>query len=177
MNKDEPTDNDGPALATNRTVEIVVALLLLAGCAVVIQDSIRLGFGWKEGEGPAPGYFPFYIVVILAVSSIINLVAALRGFGRGEIFVAARPFARVLAVVVPSLVFIALIGGISIGPYAIPPLGIYVASFIFITLFMVFIGRENALRALIVGAAVPFALYMMFEKWFLVPLPKGVFGF
>ena len=46
-------------LPTNRAMEIVVALLLLGGCAIVIFDSVRLGFDWLEGEGPAPGYFPF----------------------------------------------------------------------------------------------------------------------
>jgi putative tricarboxylic transport membrane protein len=69
----------------------------------------------------------------------------------------------VLAVLVPSIVYVALIGYI----------GIYVASGIFIMLFMVVIGRQNPLKAVGVGAAVPLALFFMFEKWFLVPLPKG----
>ena len=55
-------------------MEIVVALLLLGVCAIVIFDSTRLGFNWREGEGPAPGYFPFYIAVILGIASLINLV-------------------------------------------------------------------------------------------------------
>ena len=42
-------------------LDIVVALLLLVVCAIVIYDSNRIGFHWIEGEGPAPGYFPFYI--------------------------------------------------------------------------------------------------------------------
>ena len=87
-----------------------------AVCAIVIYDSARLGFNWREGEGPAPGYFPFYVAVILGISSLINLVGALRGRGAGEIFVSARPFGRVLAVLIPSLVYVALIGGISLGP-------------------------------------------------------------
>jgi putative tricarboxylic transport membrane protein len=160
--QDNDGAEDGRPLLTSRTVEIVVALLLLAGCAVVIYDSVRLGFNWNEGEGPAPGYFPFYIAVILGISSLINLLAALRGHGAGEIFVSARPFGRVLAVLIPSLVYVGLI----------QYLGIYLASAIFITLFMVAVGRENPLKALGVGLLVPFALFFMFERWFLVPLPK-----
>ena len=162
MQKNEDAD-DGRSLLSNRTAEIIVALLLLGVCAVVIFDSTRLGFNWREGEGPAPGYFPFYIAVILGGASLVNLVSALRGHGAGEIFVSARPFGRVLAVLVPSIVYVALIGYI----------GIYVASGIFIMLFMVVIGRQNPLKAVGVGAAVPLALFFMFEKWFLVPLPKG----
>jgi putative tricarboxylic transport membrane protein len=162
MRDDEGGADDSRSLLSNRTAEIVVALLLLGGCAIVIHDSVRLGFSWNEGEGPAPGYFPFYIAVILGASSLINLVAALRGHGAGEIFVAARPFRRVLAVLIPSLVYVGLI----------QYLGIYLASAIFIAGFMVTVGREHPLKAVGVGLLVPLALFFMFERWFLVPLPK-----
>jgi hypothetical protein len=166
MQKNEGADN-GRALLSNRTAEIVVALLLLAFCAVVIFDSTRLGFNWREGEGPAPGYFPFYIALILGLASVINLVGALRGRGAGEIFVSARPFGRVLAVLIPSLVYVGLIQYV----------GIYIASAIFIILFMVVVGRENPLKAVAVGLLVPVVLFFMFERWFLVPLPKCSIAF
>jgi putative tricarboxylic transport membrane protein len=172
MRDNEGTDDSRP-LVTTRTVDAVVALLLLAVCAVVILDSTRLGFNWREGEGPAPGYFPFYIAVILGIASLINLFGALRGRGAGEIFVSMRPFGRVLAVLIPTIVYVALIGGVAIGPVVMPGLGIYVSSAIFISLFMMVIGRENPFKAIAVGVGVPLILFMMFEKWFLVPLPKG----
>lgn len=172
MQNDQGADQGRP-LVSNRTMEIVVALALLGGCAIVIYDTVRLGFGWRDGEGPAPGYFPFWVALILGVSSLINLLSALRGHGAGEIFVSLRPFGRVLAVLIPSLVYVALIGGLSLGPLTVPGLGIYVASAIFIFAFMIVIGRENPLKAIGVAVAVPVALFFMFEKWFLVPLPKG----
>jgi putative tricarboxylic transport membrane protein len=179
MQNDDDTDQ-GPALLSNRSMEIVVALLLLGGCAIVLYDSVRIGFGWREGEGPAPGYFPFWVAVILGISSLINLWGALRGRGAGEIFVSARPFGRVLAVLIPSVVYVALIGGFSFGPVEalgipleVPALGIYVASAIFIFGFMILIGRENPIKALGVSVLVPVMLFFMFERWFLVPLPKG----
>lgn len=172
MQENDQAD-DGRTLATNRGMDILVAILLLAVCGIVIFDSSRLGFNWREGEGPAPGYFPFYVAVILGISSLANLVSALLGRGAGEVFVSARPFARVLAVLVPSIIYVALIGGISLGPVNVPGLGIYVASGLFIIAFMIFIGRENPFKALGIGIAVPVVLFLMFEKWFLVPLPKG----
>jgi len=181
MQDDKPAD-EGRSLVSNRTMEIVVALLLLGGCAIVLYDCFRIGFGWREGEGPAPGYFPFWVAVILGISSLINLVNAIRGEGSGEIFVALRPFGRVLAVLLPSFVYVLLIGGLSLGPFprlgigepiSFPGLGIYVASAIFIFAFMIVVGREGPLKALSVSIGVPIALFFMFEKWFLVPLPKG----
>src|SRR5262245_4498257 len=157
---------EGRALVSNRAMEIVIALLLLGGCGIVLYDSVRLGFGWQEGIGPAAGYFPFWIAVILGISSLVILANALLGQGRGQIFVAVRPFGRVLAVLLPSVVYVALIGGASIGPVDVPGLGIYVASAIFIFAFMLAIGRENILKSAAVSVLVPLALFFMFEKWF-----------
>jgi hypothetical protein len=161
--QEENRGDYGRPLASTRMIDIVVALLLLGVSGVFIVDSTRLGFAWREGEGPAPGYYPFYVALILAIASLVNLFAALRGQGASQIFVAARPFGRVLAVLVPSIVFVALIQYI----------GIYVASAAFIFAFMVAVGRENPLKALGIGLGVPIALFFVFEKWFLVPLPKG----
>ena len=161
--QDKDGADDGRPLLSNRGAEIIVALLLLAGAATVIVDATRIGFDWREGEGPAPGYFPFYVALILGIASVMNLLAALRGRGAGEVFVSLRPFGRVLAVLIPSIVFVGLI----------PYIGIYVAAAIFIVAFMLLVGRQNPIKAVAIGSAVPLALFFMFEKWFLVPLPKG----
>jgi hypothetical protein len=192
--RNERSADDGRPLATNRSMEMLVAILLLAVCVVVMFDSTGLSlrwfetgtnrwipeigidrarFTWQEGFGPGPGYFPFWVAVVLGTASLINLASAVLGRGAGEVFVSARPFGRVLAVLIPSACFLALIGGISLGPLVLPGLGIYVASCIFIAAFMIAVGRENPLRALGIGLAVPIMLFFMFEKWFLVPLPKG----
>src|SRR5262245_39405185 len=199
--QDDGGGDESRSLVSNRTMEIIVALALLAGCVIVIVDSTWLSlrwpetggwipevkvdqarFRWQEGLGPGPGYFPFWVAVILGISSLVNLTNALRGLGAGEIFVTMRPFGRVLAVLIPSLIYVVLTGGLSLGPFPsigilepvrIPGFGIYVASAIFIFAFMIVVGRENLLKATGVSIGVPLALFFMFEKWFLVPLPKG----
>jgi putative tricarboxylic transport membrane protein len=171
--KDTNAADDGPSLVSNRTMEIVVALILLGGSALIIHDSLRIGAGWQDGVGPAAGYFPFWVALILGISSLVTLIAAAMGAGSGEVFVSVRPFGRVLAVLIPALIYVALIGGISLGPVDVPGVGIYVASAIFIFAFMLAVGRENIFKALGVSVLVPLALFFMFEKWFLVPLPKG----
>lgn len=167
---------DEPPLVSNRVMDIVVALLFLAGSALVIYDTTtKLGVGWTEGEGPSAGYFPFYIAVFMGLASLVTLAQALmrRISGGSEPFVSIPAIGRVLSVLVPTAVFVALIGGISVGPVEIPGIGIYVASAIFIACFMLVFGRAHILKALAVGASVPLALFFLFEKWFLVPLPKG----
>lgn len=160
-------DNDGPAepaLVSNKTMEIVVALILIAGSGLVIYDSIRIGRGWEEGSGPAPGYFPFYMALFLAIAAGINFfAAAMSRKDDGGVFISRPAFVRVLSIAGPTLAFIA----------AIEWLGIYVASALFIAVFMIAFGKQAVWRALLVGAAIPFVLFLMFERWFLVPLPKG----
>ena len=164
----QPESSPGdPRLVSNRTMDIIVALLFLATSAVFIADSTRLGFRWIDNEGPASGYFPFYIAVMMAIASVGNLVSAVlrRAPGGDETFVGRSALGRVLAVLVPSVAYVGMV----------QYLGIYVASAIFIFAFMLLVGRERLVRALCVSIAVPLVLFLMFEVWFLVPLPKGPF--
>lgn len=161
---DGGAEDDQP-LVTVRTVDLGVAFLFLVASAIVIYDSGRIGYGWLEGQGPAPGYFPFYIAVIMAIASSVNFLRAALGIDRSaaETFVGKTGFGRVLAVLVPTIGYVAMIQF----------LGIYVASAIFIAGFMVLLGKEPIWKAVVIGIGVPIALFFMFEKWFLVPLPKG----
>ena len=161
------------SLASNRVLEIVVALALLAVSGIIIFDSTRLGFRWVEGEGPAAGYFPFYIAVVLGIASLAILLKAV--FGNSdelkESFVSRPAFGRVLTVLVPAIAYVT----------AIQFIGLYVASAVFIAFFMIAIGREGVTRSIFVSVAVPLFFFVLFERWFLVPLPKGpleaMFGF
>src|ERR1700752_3796490 len=76
---DDPTapEDDSPAVTSNRSVEIVISLLLLALALTLGYDNWRTGIGW-DSTGPQPGYFPFYLSVILAGASLYSLVVALR---------------------------------------------------------------------------------------------------
>jgi hypothetical protein len=153
----------GDGLVSTRVADIVVALILAGVGALVITDSLRLGIGWGA-DGPKSGYFPFYTGLLIVLSSLGTIGLAL--FGRNKSsgsFVGRGQLRHVLKVFVPSAVYVALIGFI----------GIYVASALFIGAFMHWLGRFRWHTIIIVSIAVPFSLFLMFEVWFLVPLPKG----
>ena len=79
------TDDRGgrPAFRT-KSAELAVAALFFVFGAVVIYDSVRLGFGWQEVHGPRPGYFPFYIGLLICIAAVVNVVRALRVTRREE---------------------------------------------------------------------------------------------
>ena len=156
----EPQQAAAP-LVSVRTMNVVVATILMIIAGIVITDSVRLGFRWTA-DGPAPGYFPFYIGLFLVLASAVNLVQALRAPG-ARAFVTKPALRSVLAVLVPLGAYVAVLSYI----------GIYVASAVYISLFMWRFGRYPLVRGVIVGVAIAVALFLMFEVWFLVPLPKG----
>ena len=154
---------EGPRLVSNRTMEIVTAILFLTASAIVITDSLRLGISWNT-DGPAGGYFPFYIAVVMAISSLINLFQAFGSKEAGEeTFVTKDAFGKVLLVLIPLAIYIG----------AIKFIGIYIASALYITIFMWWFGKYAVWKAVPVGASISFVLFMLFEVWFLTPLPKG----
>jgi hypothetical protein len=55
----------------------------------------------------------------------------------------------------------------------IAPLGIYAASAVLIVYFMRRHGAFGWPSTVGIGLGVPIALFAVFERWFMVPLPKG----
>jgi hypothetical protein len=161
------SDHDGPGgprLISTRTMDIAVALLFLGASAVVISDSLRVGTGWVENEGPQAGYFPFYIGLIMAVSSAINLVRAVLDAKAGErTFTTGPALVKVLAVLLPLILYVA----------AVWLIGIYISSAIYMAVFMWYFGKYPIWRGALIGVAVTAVFVLMFEVWFLVPLHKG----
>ena len=68
---------EGRAAFRHKSAEMTVAALFFFLGALVIADSLRLGVGWQEVHGPRPGYFPFYVGLIICVSAVITFVRAL----------------------------------------------------------------------------------------------------
>ena len=158
-----PADGDRTAAST-RTLELAVAALLFALGAVVVFDSVRLGAKWGS-DGPQSGYFPFYIGLLICISSAVTFAKALRDSSlAGKPFVRRQEFKRVLTVLIPAAVYVLLF----------KLLGIYVASALYIAFFMVWLGRYQWWRGIAVGFALNALFFMMFEVWFKVPLYKGV---
>ncbi|MEI8304163.1 MAG: tripartite tricarboxylate transporter TctB family protein [Burkholderiales bacterium] len=158
-----PTGDETPSRLRHTQVELITSLFFMAVGVVVAVDSHRIGAGWAE-DGPQAGYFPFYIGLALAAAGLVGVIDALRaGIGAGDAFASREQLGRVAQVFVPTAIYVAAIYG----------LGIYLASALFIGYFM---RRHGGFGWPLVGAVavgVPLLLFMLFERWFLVSLPKG----
>jgi len=130
--------------------------------AVGIAGSLKVGIGWGP-EGPKAGFFPFYISLIVLISCAVNIIGVLREFTGREVFATWGQLRQVLSVVIPTTIYV----------FAVPVIGMYVSSGLLIAVFMKWIGRYSWLMVLAIAIGVPILTFILFERWFLVPLPKG----
>src|SRR6186713_1606955 len=103
---EEPQDR---AVGSLRAWDAAVAVAFFLFGALVVWDSKRLGAEWAS-DGPQAGYFPYYIGLLICISSVANLISA---FGKGSkgkrAFVTWGQLKMVLVVMLPSVVYVALI--------------------------------------------------------------------
>ena len=144
-----------------RAADLTTAVVLMAGGLLVIWDSLRLGIGWGT-DGPRSGFFPFWLAVVLigcclGISAQALIRADRKPFMRRA---ALRP---VLKMLLPSAGFV----------LATQFVGLYVATALYMGLYMRWIGRYSWVATVLLSVAFPVATFLVFEKWFLVPMPKG----
>ena len=134
-------------------------LFLLAG--VVLFDAIRLGFGWGS-DGPQSGFFPFWLAVLMLLT-LIGIFVQSASQSSARLFVTRAQLRPVLSVLGPAVGFIVLM------QFA----GLYVAGALYLALSMRWLGRHGWSAVAAVSVSVPIAVFVIFERWFVVPLPKG----
>lgn len=144
-------------------MELVVAGLFAALASLVMYENWRIGAGWGE-DGPGAGYFPFYIGTIMLIASLGTAAKTVLSRDRDRAsFVDRSQLKLVLQVLVPTIVY-------CISIYYV---GIYIASAVFIAFFMTWLGKYPIHKVAPTAILVPVAMFVMFEIWFKVPLPKG----
>jgi hypothetical protein len=147
-----------------RAMDMITSIAFLAVGLTVMIGSLKLGASWGV-DGPEAGYFPFYISLIIMLSSTVTLYqsAIVNKKKKTESFVDREPSKQVMAVLLPAIVFV----------LGVQLIGIYVSSALYIAIFMVWLGKYRIWKAVAVSIGVSAALYLMFEYWFQVPLPHG----
>jgi putative tricarboxylic transport membrane protein len=159
---DAPAKNS-PSVTNIRTVDMVTSVLLAAFAALMAFDNWRTGMSWSF-DGPQAGYLPFYLSVILGGASLYGLVAAYLSKAEARVsFVTRDQLRRVLQVFVPTLLFI----------LGTQWLGIYVASFLLVVLFMRYVGHIAWWKCLVTSLVFTAAMFITFDVAFDVIMPKG----
>jgi len=144
-----------------RAAEFVTASVLMLLGGVVLFDAVRLGFGWGP-DGPRSGFFPFWLALIMVIVCGVIIAQAARG-GQGKRFVSREQLGSVLTVLWPAVAFVGLVRFV----------GLYVAAALYMGVYMRWVGRHSWVKVVAIALGIPIASFLIFEKWFLVPMPKG----
>ena len=151
------------ALVSRSTMEMATALATLGAGVAVMWGSVEHDIGWGD-SGPAAGYFPFRLGVLIALGSLANLGLALRRSSHDRsVFLTREQGKRVLAFGLPVLGFVI----VSLW------LGLYVGAVLYLFLVMVFQGGYRPLFAITVAVGFAVAMRLIFPIWFKVPLLTG----
>jgi putative tricarboxylic transport membrane protein len=144
-----------------RTADLITAAVLMAGAALVLFDSLRLGIAWGI-DGPSSGFFPFWLAVIMVAACVLIAVQAWRR-PAGTPFVRRAQLSSVLKVLWPATAAVVVMQFV----------GFYVAAAIYMGFYMRWVGRHRWVAVVAIAVGVPVATFLIFEQWFLVPMPKG----
>lgn len=150
-------------LLSRFTMEVATALVTSVLGAIVCYGSLEFGVGWGDA-GPQPGYFPFYVGLIIILASAFNMAMAFAHHrDRVEEFLTTEQGQRVVAFFGPMFLFV-LVSSF---------LGVYVGMILYLFSVMVFQGGYRPHKAIAVSLTTAVANYFLFEVWFKVPLLKG----
>ena len=158
----DPAVEASPPLVSRLVVEIAVAAILFAIGAAVVAGGLEYKIGWDEG-GPQPGYFPFYVGLVIMAGALGAGLQAWWARRPGEVFVTRAQGRQVATFFLPVVVFVLLCS----------VLGIYVATALYLIFTTRFLGGYPWWKALAIGIGVAVGFFVLFELLFGQPLLKG----
>ena len=121
---------------------------------------------------PGPGFFPFWLGVVLSLFSLALLIETFRRKGGKHLDEPRRlPERRVLYRV--GLITL-LTAGFAL---LLTSLGFVLSAFLFVAGILFFLERVPAVRSVITGLFMSACIYLIFEYWMEIGLPAGLFGF
>ena len=144
-----------------RVADIVTASILILLGGLVLADALRLGAGWGS-DGPNSGFFPFWLALIMVLSCAVIIAQAARK-ATGRPFVTREKVRPVFKVLWPATASVMLIHWV----------GLYVSSALYIGFYMRWVGRHTWSAVVLLAFGIPVTIFLVFEKWFYVPMPKG----
>jgi len=144
-----------------RAADLITASILVLFGGLVLFDALRLGVGWGT-DGPRSGFFPFWLALIMIVCcAIIMAQQGLKAIRPS--FIEPGKLSPVLKVLWPAILAVALMQW----------LGLYVASALYLGFYMRWVGRHSWAAVISLAFGIPLVTFLVFERWFYVPMPKG----
>jgi hypothetical protein len=137
-------------------------LLLVLGCVVTY---VSWGYGFGSLNRPGPGLYPFFIGVAIVIFSFFALISHLRSPARAAVL--DNDGTKTLLLMACTFCLWIL---------AMPLLGYVAVTLIATYAFCKAVKLEGWRKPLAVSGGTALFIYLLFDVWLYVDLPRGVFG-
>jgi len=152
-----------------RKAELFTSLFFVVIGIITIADAVRVGFRWGS-SGPEAGWFPFYLgvgtLICSGVITVKNLARFKREGASSARLIPEGALTPILWVLLPSVGMVLLT----------EVLGLHMAAAVFLAFYMRAVGKIGWLTVAPVSLLTPAAMYIVFDRLFLIPLPGGMLG-
>jgi putative tricarboxylic transport membrane protein len=140
----------------------IASILFLTLALAAFSESMKLPFG--RVSAPAAGFFPTILAVLLAMTSLLAFVYAVRGGGEA-VFEAERLTWKKILLTLGSLLIFALI---------FERVGYLTATFLFILFLLRAVERKSWGLAVAMASSASLLSYIVFGLLLGTPLPPGL---
>jgi putative tricarboxylic transport membrane protein len=151
-----------------RRVYQIPGLAFLAFSVYLVFESRQMEY--YADLGPGPGFFPFWLGVLLAVLSVVWLVQ-----------VSVAPARPVDVGVFPdrwgTLRVVAILATLVLFGWAVDELGFQLTMLLFLAFLLTVLGRQNPTVTAAVALGGSFGVYYVFTRWLDVRLPAASIEF
>jgi len=139
----------------------ITSILFLGIALGAFFESMKLPFG--NVSAPAAGFFPAVLAALLAITSLLAFVEALRGGEEGVVQRERLTWKKIVLTVGSLLAF----------AFLFESLGYLVTTFLFVTFSLRAVERQGWGLAVAVGLSTSFVSYVIFGLLLGTPLPAG----
>jgi hypothetical protein len=137
-------------------------VLMVLGVAII---GISLAYGFGTFRRPGPGLYPFFIGVSIFVFSIVLLISELRSPMRAPLFDKEG-----------IKTFLFMIATFCLWIIVMPFLGYVIVTLLATCAFGKIMKLEGWWKPLAVSAGTALFIYLLFDYWLYIDLPRGILG-
>lgn len=147
--------------------QIACIAFIIIGIIVFVSS---LAYPYKDRLGPGPGFFPFWLSLILMVLSSCLLWQTT--FSKTPPFGLGSPLPNQLGRKNILIILITLVTCAELLDF----LGFRISLFLFLFFLPFLLGKRSLLMNLIFALSGSFGIFHVFYYWLEVPLPMGILG-
>jgi putative tricarboxylic transport membrane protein len=148
--------------------DIIYSLIGMGLSLWLILESQKFAYTSKFGTGP--GFFPFWLGIVLAAFSLFRFILCFKEKYDAEEMKPRLPGLRSLG----RLGLIMLI--MAVFALVVKSLGFILTVFFFVSTILFVLERDRLLKSIFYGVMFSAAVFLIFRYWLEVDLPTGLLG-